>query len=374
VTVPAWLADPDLQPVWTRLRAPLERGARTTRLTGLPRESRHALAALLGRPVTGDVRLRLDELDAVLRERGAVDLRTVVHARTGPLRDPAADRAARDAPLVVLAEVSPDWADAVRTSGLLTRLPDPIGTARQAVAVLAALAGPARLRTELAAAVLGDAHALDDGRPLANLVLRGLSGGPLPTDRRAAWERAGVLADTVSTTVLTLGLRVPGVLSLAAEHGDPVHLAPWHLRSTNVGVHSGPVLVVENPAVLEAFARRSGGTHAVVCTAGWPAAVAIDLLARLPGPLAYHGDLDWRGVEICAWLQARCGVVPWQMTADAYVAAPGGEPLTGRAVATPWEPGLAAVMRERGVVVHEEQVLASLLEAWPAEAEKLAGR
>lgn len=367
MSVPDALTDPALQPVWERLRSSLRRRARTVRLQELTPPTRHALGLLLGRPVTGDVRLVIDDLDAVLTERAGCSLRDAVESITGPLPDRDAESAAREAPLAALAEVDPAWAAAVRRSGLLTREPDPLATARQAVCVLATLPGAPRLRTELAASVLGDAHALDDGRPLASLVLRGLGGGELPRDRRAAWERVGVLADTVSTTVLTLGLRVPGMLDTAAAYGDPVHLAPWHLRRTDVGSHTGPVLVVENPAVLEAFAHRFGGRFAVVCTAGWPASVALDLLDRLTVPLSYHGDLDWRGVEICGWLAQRSGVVPWRMTTVDYRAAPGGQGLTGRRVDTPWDPGLAAAMAERGVAVHEEQVLGVLLDAWPED-------
>lgn len=364
--LPTEIVDPALRPVWDRARGSLRRGSRTVMLREMTPATRHALGLLLGRAVTGDVRLVLAELDALLAERAGCSLLEVVESVTGPLPDRDAQLAAREAPLAVLAEVDPAWAAAVRRSGLLTRLPDPVGTARAAVRVLAGLPGPSRLRTELAATVLGDAHALDDGRPLASLVLRGLGEGELPPDRRAAWERAGVLADTVSTTVLTLGLRVPGMLDTAAAQGDPVHLTPWHLRRTEVGAHRGPVLVVENPAVLEAFAHRYGGRFSVVCTAGWPASVALDLLDRLTAPLRYHGDLDWRGVEICAWLVQRCGVVPWRMAAADYRrAASGGQPLTGREVGTPWDPELAAVMKERGVAVHEEQVLDELLDTWP---------
>ncbi len=41
--------------------------------------------------------------------------------------------------------------------------------------------------------------------------------------------------------------------------------------------------------VLQAFALRHEGRFAVVCTAGWPAHVALELLDRLGAPLAYHG-------------------------------------------------------------------------------------
>lgn len=53
------------------------------------------------------------------------------------------------------------------------------------------------------------------------------------------------------------------------------------------------------------------------------------------------------------------------MTADDYLGAPGGAPLEGREAATPWEPALAAAMRERGLAVYEEQVVQELLAAWP---------
>lgn len=359
-----WLRDPALQPVWEHLRGPLERGVRTTRLGGLTRETRHALGALLGRPVTGDVRLSIAELDPLVG-RPVVE---VVEALTGPLRDRDAERATRLGPLSVLAEVDPGWADAVRSSGLLTRLPDAEAVARTAVAVRAVLPGRSRLRTELAAAVTGDAHALDDGRPLCALVLRGLTGGTLPPTaaaRREVWASVGVQSDSVSTSVLTLGLRplAGGPLLAAADRGDPVHLTPWDLARCDPRV-ADRVLVVENPSVLEAFALRHGGSFAVVCTAGWPAHVALDLLDRLGAPLAYHGDLDWRGVEICAWLGERCGVRPWRMTVADYLDAPGGGPLSGRPVATAWEPDLAPVMARRGVAVHEEQVVATLLDAW----------
>lgn len=365
MSVPAWLADPALLPVWQRLRGPLERGARTTALGGLSRETRHALTALLRRPVTGDVRLVLADLDALIGH----PLVEVVEELTGPLRNRAAEQEARLAPLAVLADVDVAWAEAVRASGLLTRLPDAEAVARDAVRMRALLPGPSRLRTELAAAVTGDAHALDDGRPLAALVLRALTGGPLPgtaAGRRAVWESAGVHADSLSTSVLTLGLRprAGGWLVEAAERGDPVHLTTWHLRRLDLRV-TAPVLVVENPSLLEAFAVRHGGRAAVVCTAGWPAHVALELLDRLEAPLSYHGDLDWRGVEICGWLAQRSGIRPWRMTTADYLAAPGGGPLSGREVGTPWEPGLSEAMRQRGVAVHEEQLIDELLDAWP---------
>jgi len=374
MTLPDWLADPALLPVWRRLRAPLERGVRTTRLTALDRATRHALSGVLGRPLVGDVPLVLADVSALLESRSGSTLEQVVVAATGPLRDRAAEQAARAAPLELLTDADPTCAEDVRRSGLFTRLPDADVVARHAVAIRALLpASPSRLRTELAVAVTGDAHALDEGRALAAVVLRSLAGGAPPATaalRRLLWEESGVLADRVSTSVLTLGLRPVAdgsrerALCAAADRGDPLHLTPWDLRRLDVALGAGRVLVVENPSVLESIAVRHGGRFAVVCTAGWPAAVALDLLDRLAVPLSYHGDFDWRGVEICSWLVERRAVEPWRMSAADYLAAPGGGALTGREAATQWDPALAAAMRERGVAVHEEQVVDVLLAEW----------
>lgn len=378
MTLPGWLDDPALAPVWQSLRRPLEQGARTSRVKGLSRESRYALAGLLGRAVPGDVTVTLEELSAELEQRADVSLREVLEALGGPLRDLASERAWREAPLEVLRAVDERWAESVRTSGLLARLDDPVAAVSAAVRVRGQLPGRSRLRTELAAACAGDAHALDDGQPLAGIVLRGLVDGPFPASavgRRAVWESVGVLADTVSSTVLTLGLRPAGAgsredaLRTAADRGDPVHLSVWDLRRTAMSSGAaGRVLVCENPSVLEAFAVHHGGRYPIVCTSGWPAAVAVDLLDALAAPLAYHGDLDWRGVEICTWLVSRCGVVPWRMSTADYLAGPAGAPLSGREAEAVWDPDLAPTMRERRVAVYEEQVVDQILADWPTRS------
>lgn len=382
MSVPDWLATAELMPVWRSLRRPLEQGHRTSRVgVGLPRESRHALSGVLGAPLPASGSLVLAELSADLQARAGLGLRELVERLTGPLRDPEAERARRAQPLAVLAAVDPAWAVAVRTGGLLTRASDPLAVAHAAVEVRAALPCTPRLRTRLAAELIGDAHALDDGSALAAVVLRGLAPDrSVPGDaagRRALWASVGVLADTVSATVLTLGLRPVAdgppeqLLSHAARLGEPVHLTQRQLASLEPALAAGTrVLVCENPAVLEAVADRFGGTHPVVCTSGWPAPVAVELLRALGAELLYHGDLDWAGVAICAWLVERCGVRPWRMSAEDYLAAPSGRSLQGSPRDTPWDPALAAAMAERGVAVHEEHVLDELMDAlvgWSTE-------
>ncbi len=80
--------------------------------------------------------------------------------------------------------------------------------------------------------------------------------------------------------------------------------------------------------------------------------------------LRYHGDLDWGGVTIANQVLARWGAAPWRMGVDDYRAATRSarKPLAGRPVAASWDEGLALAMEEVGLAVHEEQVMADLLE------------
>ncbi|MGH3911928.1 MAG: DUF2399 domain-containing protein [Pseudonocardiaceae bacterium] len=257
-----------------------------------------------------------------------------------------------------------------------------------AVRVLSELLAPeavtGRARKELAATAAGGAHELDDGSPIAQVVLRALAvdaGEPLPTSAAAKcrlWERFGVLADTVSTTCLTLGLRSAGGtataqrLILAAEAGDPVHLTPWDLRRTALRPEpAASVLVCENPRVLEAVAQTHGGRVPVVCTAGQPALVVLDVLRQLAhsgAVLRYHGDFDWPGIAITNRLIAALGVRPWLMSTTDYLTAlthtgPARLSLTGNPVDPGWDEELGATMSHYGVAVHEEAVLGDLLAA-----------
>jgi len=255
----------------------------------------------------------------------------------------------------------------------------------QALTVLATLTtgtpGALRSRSELAAAHIGDAHGLDDGTPVGQLVQRGLAlvaTTELPLSaagRRALWERSGVVVDRVSVTCLTVGLRpvAPGPaehrLQLAADAGDPVHLTAWHLGRLDLSVAPGTrVLVCENPRVLEAVAERFRGNVPAVCGSGTPALLVLEVLralARSGAVLHYHGDFDWPGIAIANRLVAELAVQPWLMSTPAYEAAarPDGLPLSGTPVEACWDAELAPAMRAHGVAVHEEAVIETLLQA-----------
>jgi uncharacterized protein (TIGR02679 family) len=391
--VPDWLADPALEPVWQRVADALEqRGLAPVGrvvVAGLDRASRHAVAGMVGRRVLTDkARIDLAEMDRFLRERSGIGgLRDVVEAVRGePLIDRAALRSARNASreapfaaaLVWLAthpEPALPWADewlaGLRRTGYLSRRRNPVELVERALEVLSDRFGSAGSeqvvsRVDLAARICADAHALDDDRPLAHLVLRGLAaafGVEPPVSaaaRRALWERVGVQTDSVSSTCLTFGVR-----------DGLAHLTPWDLRRSPPRVTCGAVVrVCENPRVLEAFAQRRPDV-VVVCTAGEPNLVTLDVLRALRdgrADLRYHGDFDWPGIAIANRLVRTLEVRPWRMTAADYRSAVGKLPdrleLTGLPLSPDWDPDLGSAMTELGTAVHEEAVLETLVMAF----------
>jgi uncharacterized protein (TIGR02679 family) len=395
--LPDWVADPALANLWWRLRDRLERtGLSPSGRVRVPletRRERHAVGALLGIPVTRDVvTVDLAALDARLKARswhgGLVDVLAVVTAT--PLRNRTAEREARiaqrEGPLELLGDLVGGldgggaerpwvgtWLADVRRTGLLARATDPMATARDAAVVVEALlAGDGsttvRSRVELAADLLGDAHALDEDRALHRVVLRALAaarGESIPAtaaDRWALWESAGVAPDAVSSTCLTLGL-------LPDDEIAPRHLTRWDLRTRrSFRDVPGPVLVCENPRVLEACAETQAGRVPVVCTAGEPNLVVAAVLSGLVDagvPLRYHGDFDWPGLAIANRVIARYGAQPFLMSAADYESQVRSDApeLTGSPVEPCWDAELGPAMRARRRSLHEETVLPQLLAA-----------
>jgi len=403
---PSWISNPALASVWGRIADALERkglvpiGAVV--VDTQERAVRHAVGDLLGRPVTGEhCRIDLANLDDRIRRRAGIagGLPEVASRVVGRrLVDRPASRNQRfrrrtepfdaaaqwlaDHPQVAAEPWLAPWLDGLRRHGVLSRRMDGASSVLGALDVLDAVrvggatAGVAR--TQLAAAVLHDAHGLDDGSPVAQLVLRALACAlevPVPRDaagRRDLWQSAGVSADAVSSTCLTFGLRwerrnpAANAWDDAAGRGDPLHLTRWDLdRSTAALRAPSTVLVCENPRVLEAVAQSRTDTVAIVCASGRPNLVVREVLRRCVAAstrLHYHGDFDWPGIAIAHQVMDLCGAVPWRMGADDYLSAPGGVPLIGVGMEARWDDDLAAAMRSRGVAVHEEAVLDSLLD------------
>jgi len=399
VSLPAWLTDPGLEPLWSAARRQLARRQRSAEgvvsVTGLQPDARRAIGGLLGRPLTGArVRVDLSELDADLRRRAHPGgLLAVVEELAGqkvPGRRAEQDalaagraellaagrRRARASPALAEEPWLEGWLEQLARSGRLARWSVTVPVLVRALDVVeAVVTGTATSRVQLAAEQCGNAHALDDGTVAAALVLRALAaraGTPVPStaaQRRAVWEGAGVLPDLVSATCLTLGLATwrPSV---------PVHLTAWdlrHARDEALGPPGRGVVVCENPRVLEAVAQEHGGHFPVVCTSGQPSLVAVQVLHALAAgghPLLYHGDFDWPGLAIAQRLVRLVGVRPWLMTAEDYAAGADGDrpPLTGLPVDVDWDPALRPTMESRGVAVHEELVLPQLLAQLPGAA------
>jgi uncharacterized protein (TIGR02679 family) len=290
----------------------------------------------------------------------------------------------------VAAPWASDWIAGLRRTGLLTNREDSERTIREAAAVLRELtetegAPLAQSRVELGARLLGDAHALDRDRLLHQVVLRGLAAAasiavPDGTrEREQLWANYGVEPDLLSRTCLVWRLRVgtgePAGrrLSDAADAGDPVHVTEWDLRRFgSYTLAAGKrILICENPRVIEGMAERGADGWAAVCTAGEPNLVVDKLLKNLSAAgaeLYYHGDFDGPGIAIANRVITRFGARSWQMTADDYLQAvrADGPELAGNQVEPVWDPELGAAMRRHGRALHEETVLALILDGLAA--------
>jgi hypothetical protein len=141
-------------------------------------------------------------------------------------------------------------------------------------------------RRVLASNTARNPHALDDGEPLAALVLALLSAAGLTafTQRpRAAWAAVGVDCDDLTGGLIAVGIYPPG-WQLPA--GTAVTLPPREL--TNCRWPRGPIVrpwafVTENPSVATAAAdlAATGAPVRLLCVSGTPSAIEVAAIARL---------------------------------------------------------------------------------------------
>lgn len=411
------LAGPDYQPLWTSARKRLEGNGLSLegtplRLAGLSDQQRRSISGLLAISAAGHgpMPIRLSTLDAVLREGAAsIDLISLLQAVGGPLRDRRAERsAARSAredawaliehhPTLEGASELVAWVATMRRTGAATRLAgSPAGAGNL---VLTALDLLARLPAEnvrlavLAAEATGDAHALDRGKPLGSLMASALAILDTEADDeedrpdwptaaaywwRRRWARVGVVCDDLSVSVLALNLPVTSAGDVVAgsiyEHtqvGEPLRLTLRQLAIGEIEVAPGATVhVCENPSVVaQAAGLLEDRSAPLVCVEGQPNSAVhalLDLLVAGGSRMRYHGDFDWDGLRIGAALIARYGSEPWRFSVADYIEAvplgrlPLAEPRS--ATTTPWSPGLPAAMSAEKIAIHEEQVLAPLIE------------
>jgi len=322
-------------------RAPLDAVVESFRIGKLTMEEHAALASLLGRPLRYANSLQVDVrlVDAAFRNAGiASSLRDALERLDGPITNLATTRLA----------LQTQWSDvlgACANSELIGLLRAPAGIgllkrlSRQSPlaalqlchrveAVLQRLPASGITRSQLAAEVLGDAHALDSGQPTATLVLAvwrqviartsanndcvdieptedseiGLDDG---AERdRDVWAKAGVLVNELARPALFLNLPMRDAEDRDQSPGEPVFASlrsllrsppPWDVANRKV-------YVCENPNLVAIAADRWGSDCApLVCTDGMPAAAQRCLLSQLASArarLCYHGDFDWPGIRI----------------------------------------------------------------------------
>jgi uncharacterized protein (TIGR02679 family) len=373
----------------------------TVMLRNLDDEQRSAVADLLGMarlpPVT--VRLRVDGLRAALGLNEAIQLRTIVEQIRGPLPDRRGDRVAADAqradlwswlaaeanllPLAAGTATLEPWIDYLRRSGVRGGVDAHRKRLERAIAVLRKLPADGVPLAALADDVIGDPHALDNGRTLSAIVLSALAvahQSDPPEDAESArllWETVGVAPDPLSSAVLTLGLRadhdhpLAGFLERSADDAEPVVLTLAQLRRWPIPPMplAASVFTVENPSLIADAANRGWSGPSLVCSSGRPTVAVVTLLRQLgvAGCRLYqHADFDCAGLAITGWLEARAGTVPWRMATADYSAAitthRSRVELKTPVPATPWDPQLHQAMLAAGVVVFEEELRTTLLD------------
>lgn len=384
-------------------RAPIEKSLERIRINGLAAEEHAALASLLGRPQRYSDSLQFDVrlVDSVLQRSGvASSLRDALERLDGPITNLAVARLNAESlwSRIIEACSHPDLVDLLRApegSGLLKRLarqdfPNAAKLCQSAEAVLGRLPAKGIPRSQLAAEVLGDAHALDGGRPVATIVLavrRRLARVPDENTReltldpqqagsteriRDTWARAGVLVNELARPALFLNLPINPSEGSYWRDGEPTYLSlrallrsppPWHVANRKV-------YVCENPNLL-AIAADHWGRHCspLVCTDGMPAAAQRSLLSQLAQAgalLFYHGDFDWPGLHIGNVVMREFGAQPWRFGATDYVAAVQiesgiSQSLNAETVEASWDKALTMAMQQWGISVAEEALASSLL-------------
>jgi uncharacterized protein (TIGR02679 family) len=401
--VNAFLDDAALRPLWQAVTEALDRNGLGWRgrlaLPDLTPEGRRRLGVLVETRIPATRRtISLGAVaDGVARLTGIalVDaLGTLGHPPAGrreaneARRDATLERrAGLDAAAAALLGDQPwvtGWRDAAWTDGLFARrTAGEVTTTVSRVAGVLARAGSGRSRTEVAAHLLGDAHALDSSTRLAALVTRALVARDGPADERTAWDRAGLPLDLVSAPVLGWGLPLTGAGPVAGAAramtvgGLPLHLSVVALRASPLTVPMGAsILVVENPRLVEAAAQRRLPA-AVLCTNGNPTtapSLAITQLAASGARLRYHGDIDAPGLAMTG--RARdAGCAPFRMSAQDYLDALADARVAGvelprdpaAAPPTPWDPELGVAFDEHRAVVHQERVMDAVLRAHAAQ-------
>jgi uncharacterized protein (TIGR02679 family) len=383
-------------------RVPLNGVVESFRIGDLTAPEHAALASLLGRPQHYANSLRIDvrQVDAAFRNSGiASSLRDALERLDGPIANLASERFQSQAL----------WTDVTRGCnhpGLVGLLENPAGLGllkrlakrepsaasqlcRRSEAVLQRLPANGITRSQLAAEVLGDAHALDSGRATATIVMAVCrqaiprtyddSVEESPDEERQngerdrdIWAMVGVLVNELARPALFLNLPTSETESYGRPPGEPAYASLRVLlrSSPTWNVAGREVYVCENPNLLSIAADRWGANCApMVCTDGMPAAAQRCLLSQLSSAgarLQYHGDFDWPGLRIGNHVMQEHGAQPWRFRAEDYevalrAASAIAAPLAGKVVDAVWDPALTKAMQHHRVAIAEEGLATTLL-------------
>lgn len=275
----------------------------------------------------------------------------------------------------VMTRIEPDtMSQRLTSTGTLTRLvnrPDAVELIGRAREVLANLPAPGD-RADRRTLVRGAPHALDEGMPLAWIVLA-LLGANAQRPRRA-WDSVGVDIDDLTGGLLTLGVLPEG---WQIPVGAALTLPPRVLEAVRWPSPNdcGWVFVTENPSVVAAALDRAvvaddGAPVRLICTIGTPSDVeirAIGALADAGWKVAVRADFDPAGLfHVRSLLDGCKSAVPWRMDATTYRTAAAiiteVTPLELVPEDTPWDPTLGPAMTAGAVVVFEEDLLEDLLQ------------
>lgn len=388
-----------LQPLWTAARQKLDRFGPERRgtvvLPDLGPSGDLVLESLLGRRLAS--RLDLAELEAALTDREIGEDLCSALTRLGhpPSNEASQRRAARQRAAAARAALglavadwpepwAAQWAAGLVSSGLLGGLDSKkveslAADVRRLLDRLDQMEPVSASRTELAASLFGSSHALDQGTRLASFVRRTLRcrlGEPL--GGRELWEASGIQPDRVSAPALAWAIPVTGnspadrAIRAATDGGLPLHVSLLAMLRHPLQVPAGtPVLVVENPRLVEAAAERELDFCAIA-TNGNPTTAVTTLLQQLQesgARLWYHGDFDAAGIAICRRMHD-IGCRPWRMDATDYQEAVSRAERDGVRLArdskacgpTPWDSALEELFGTRRLIVHEEFVLDPVLD------------
>ncbi len=395
----AWARLPGPALVLQHVRSRAAKGADTERgmlRVVLTSDQRREVARVLGTPwELSDRAVRLQELGAALAEHGltvrsfveGVDGKPLVNLRQLRADERASARTAVERERATVAELL--GGAGVRSSAVQRWLDDPglpkagsgelLAAAEQVAVVWRHLPGPGRsISLAQLAASIGDydAHALDYDRLLGRAVARLVAAEhrmPRPLragrDWRLVWACVGVKCDGVSSRVLVLNLplegEAPAVRWCAATAGEPVWLTLRSITGSWTAPSEATIFVCENVTVLEAAADRLvANCPPVVCTDGYPANAALDLIAGLSHAqclLKVRADFDVAGLAIVEQVRSVApAATGWRYDSATYAKHLGSN-LEAEALNKDEFQRLRELYLQQGVDIHEEAILDDLM-------------